>query len=336
MASRAKDLLAATLISAHIPMASEIYMITSNSTDAFGSYWRDDFDNEYWFSGSTAFSSVTLKKASTGRHEVFMMGPQNFTLASCITWDCPYVHIVGAYQGARMKQRTRIGHSANFSPMLVHASSNSVLANTHWMYGRTGGATTNYSAMVLSGNRNSFFNNHWGGPYGSSEGDSTGFALVQLTGANENYFYQCTFGDDTIARSAANQLLDFSSVGNGNGKNIWQDCLFISKIDSSAAFMIRAMDQYAVHGINLFKNCDFIARMDANAKTMEELIESSAALATNGYLCFDAQCMTYGVDAITDSSGAAGVFWGNNSLYNSSGSTGGKIYLGKALNPATA
>ncbi len=213
--------------------------------------------------------------------------------------------------------------SSAFSPMMDLAATGSVIANVRLQHGVTG-STAQYIALKVTGNRNYVKSVHVASPMDSTLGDSSGLRSVQLSGAHENVFYKCCFGDDTIDRSTQNALLHFTG---SNGKNVFEDCLFNMRIDSSKPFFIQATGAGDINGMVFFKNCHFIARSINNAYTMETMIDADGDLA-DSLMCFDNNCMTYGVDDICSTAAAAYIKWG--------AQTGTANVIGLAVSPSTA
>ena len=110
--SKVRDFISASLISAGIPAASNIYYISGASNDAWGSYWVDYVDSDNWFDGTTTFSTAStvgsFANVSTGNNSVILMAPSSHQCSSAFTYDYNYTHMVGAQPFMRHKHRSRI------------------------------------------------------------------------------------------------------------------------------------------------------------------------------------------------------------------------------------
>jgi hypothetical protein len=169
----------------------------------------------------------------------------------------------------------------------VSGSGNS-LRNLYFMHGR--GDAGNLTCLSLTGDRNSFYNCHFGGPMHQTEADTAGYELLSMVGCEESYFKDCTFGIDTIERGAANTLLE---IGAGASRNIFENCIFLSMSDASTPYFISVLSG-STFGWTMFKECLFLNYSSnwASDLTVAALI---ACTDTQHRLIFDSKCSFFGV-----------------------------------------
>jgi len=138
--------------------------------------------------------------------------------------------------------------------MVTWSATGCVLANIYMFHGLA--SSDSEVCFSLTGGRNYFYNVHFAGIGHATQGDDAGAISLQLAGAEENLFERCTIGVDTIARSAANTELSFSSSA---VRNTFKDCLFLSYADAVGHYFVNASGaSSAVDRFNLFDNCKFL------------------------------------------------------------------------------
>lgn len=178
-------------------------------------------------------------------------GSSSASLSASLTWDKDYTHLFGICSPVQISQRARIGHSANFSPMITVSASGCWFDNLCFMYGR--GGADNHVLMELTGGRNVFSRISFHNCMHQTEADDAETVNVNFTGALENSFYNCTFGASTIERGAANATLKFNT---SSGRLYFKDCLFKAMADKTTPLHISV----AAGGLidtNIFEDCLF-------------------------------------------------------------------------------
>lgn len=261
---------------------------------------------------ATAYAAMT-----TGRNDVLNISPDSHSQAATNTIANSNLIFFGEHAGARLNHRSRIGHSANFSPMFTISGSANEFHNLYWMHGR--GSATNLQCLAISGDRNGFINCHIGGPMNATESAEATYKLINITG-QENYFSKCVIGIDTITRSAANCMIE---TGSGSARNVFEDCVILSASSATSPFMLSiaaGADRYSI-----FRRCSFI---NFSANWSNPLLYAvTKETTTDSFLIFE-DCWLYG---ISDWIAAARVaeLW-------MSGYTNTSNVVGLAINPAAS
>jgi len=189
--------------------------------------------------------------AKTGRNDVILLSPDSHSQSSAFTWAKNMTHLVGAYPSdAITSHRSRIGHSANFTPFFTISGYGNLFKGIYWMHGR--GSATNTTGISITGNRNTFVNCHFGGPFNDTEASTEGYALVNVN-AQEITFKNCVLGADTID-STTTTVVKFGS----DSTRVWFDnCYFLLRATGADPVFINTADGGGNRHY-FFKECHFI------------------------------------------------------------------------------
>jgi len=263
-------------------------------------FWRDDRRvpaNRLHTSISDAYVSAGVKN---GNNNVIFVTPDSHSQGAALTFNKNMTHVVGMYPPGVMNLRARLGHSVTVSPMLTLSGYGNLLKNLYFMHGA---AATDLIGMQITGERNMLENVHIGGPMAALQSAEATYATLDLTGCSESYFKNCTFGTDTIARSAANCVL---RIGAGSVRNTFEDCTFLMHSSAGTSYFINVLVG-STFSWTMFKNCRFITTYGTAATV--GILNSSVAYGHK--LLFDSQCAMFGAtDAIAEA-GQASVLQGN-------------------------
>jgi hypothetical protein len=229
-----------------------------------------------------------LTNVESGRNDVIVISPDSHTQGEGLIISQNLVHLVGAYPPTRLNLRSRIGHNANFATLLTVSGTGNSLHNLYFMHGR--GDASNLTCLSVTGDRNNFFNCHFGGPMNDAEAGTAGYEVVSIVGSEESYFKGCTFGIDTVSRTVANTILE---IGAGTNRAIFEDCLFLSRATETTPYFISVLAGNTA-GWTMFKNCLFINYSDAWGSDLA--VGALMACADDEHkLIFDSGCSFFGV-----------------------------------------
>ena len=197
------------------------------------------------------------------------------TLTATLDWNKDSTHLIGVCAPTLIGQRARITVSGtSFTPAITVSANNCYFANFS-LWG--GFATGNASNITLSvtGDRNAFANVSIQGLADAAAVGGTDARVMKLTGAGENTFFGCTFGIDTLARTAANYTIEFAS---GSVRNVFENCLFPSFATGSGANggAIYAAASGAVDRFQLFNGCIFINAIQSTGVAITDLVSLPA------------------------------------------------------------
>jgi hypothetical protein len=178
-------------------------------------------------------------------------------LTSTLTWAKNATHLIGVTAPTMISQRARISHSTtattNFKLMNVTASG-CIFSNFSLFQG-VGQASTDEQLIDIAGDRNYFGNVQFGGMGAANGAGRAGSYSVYLNDGDENTFDGCTFGLDTISRSAANASVKFAGQSQ---RNVFQNCLFPMYATATSPWFIDANSVGSIDRFQLFKGCSFI------------------------------------------------------------------------------
>lgn len=150
-----------------------------------------------------------------------------------ITWAKNATHLVGMASPTGMDTRARFapptgiytaatfGNSGN---MFNVTATGCYFANFSLFNGFSTGATGQI-AWIENGGRNVYNAVSFGGMADAASAADTGSRALSIRAGGENLFVGCTFGQDTVQRTAANFTVDFTTQ---SPRNAFKDCRFIS------------------------------------------------------------------------------------------------------------
>jgi len=251
---------------------------------------------DYWQPKvSGGFKSGTVGEAyanmQTGQNDVMLVTPESHSLDETLTWSLNTSHMVGSYPGGRYNVRNRLGMSTTFSPMITVSGYGNTFHDIYTMHGT---ASTDYIGWTISGDRNSFFNCHFGGPMNAAQGGHASYNGFNLTG-NECYFNRCTFGTSTIGRDEVTPNITIADLA----RVVFDDCLFLlfaSDADPTFANITNTTGTTEV----FFNNCKFLA-LSSNMATAITVAFTTSAGATCTII-LDPNCSFTGITNIISAS----------------------------------
>lgn len=222
--------------------------------------------------------------------------------AATLAWSKNQCHIIGLAAN-RFSQRVSIrSDGTDFTPLVQVTGDGCVFANIHAFQGY---ATD--EAQVCwddGGERNAYYNVHFGGMGAQLAADHVGGRSLTITGSGlgENYFKDCVIGLDTVTRGAANSSLEISGAST---RNIFEKCIFPAHLDSAGALFV-TIGALGIDRFVLFDNCVF----NVFGTTMTQAMSLNASPGGNVLL---KDCMLAGATefdssdaALTNSPAAAG------------------------------
>jgi hypothetical protein len=150
----------------------------------------------------------------------------------------------------------------------------------------------NNSFVTVSGDYNSFLGCDFKGALNATTGDDTSMRCLVLSGAQENYFGGCTFGADTMMRSAANYTIEFASAAS---RNVFDDCRLMMAVDAATPVHVLFTGTSAIDRWVEFKNTSFYSFSANNATPATACMNLSAQTATGHVLITGNSCIMGGI-----------------------------------------
>ncbi len=278
----------------------------------FCDYLRGNDGNDG--SPGTPLKTITAAYAKTtsGNNDVvFIVGDGGTDatqrLTASFAWNNNATHLIGLTAPSFYSQRARISHlttqATEINPLMSIGGTGCIFANFSMFQGINSLATAE-QLVNITGGRNFFSRIHFGGMggTGSSGGSAaaTSYCLGMGTGADENFFQDCTIGLDTIQRTAANASIKFN--GTGAARNVWQNCIFpMDGLNADTPYFIDAGTAGCVDRVNLFRNCQFYNSVNSTGTQLTVGSLAPVAGSPAGSLVFD-NCTTVGVTKYTATS----------------------------------
>jgi len=304
------------LASVGIPGVADVHYVTTSTSNAVKAYW------DRATGGVNKFTSISgaHSGATSGRNDVILLSPESHSQAAKITWSKNMTHLIGMYGPAMMNQRSRIGHSANFATMLDVTGYGNTFANLYFMYGR--GSATNTNLLTVTGDRNTFYRCHFGGPMHATEAGTAGFTIAEILGT-ENYFKNCVFGISSMELTAAINTVKFGGSGY-DPRTIFEDCIFLANAGSGAAGSFFFKTQAGVgESFAIFRNCQMI---NIGGTALTYGIDGTGSSAQK--LIFSGDSYFIGCTDVVAAAYEGNVFFPANNYASSD-----KLYNGLAINP---
>ena len=247
-----------------------------------------------------------------------------------LTWNKDATHLIGVCAPTQIAQRARIAPPSGTYTVTTFGSSTQFVnvtasgcyfANFSVFCGfSTGGASM--VAWTDSGSRNAYSNVDIYGMADAASAGGTGARSIKLSGGGERTFINCTFGGDTVQRSAANYTLELSG---GTTRNIFKDCVFPSWVSAGGAggAAIYAAAASAIDRFQLFDGCSFLNAVASTGTALTDLISLPASA---GGMVVLKDCITAGYTGLGTANAVAQTYIDMPAPSNSAG--------GLAVNPS--
>lgn len=255
-------------------------------------------------SQNNAFKTLTTAYAAmtTNNHDVTIIVPGGpgtgepyaTVETAAITWSKNLCHLVGNVGPTPLSSRARVATATNaLSPFVTISGQGNSFHNVQFY----NPGTTNLIGVRVSSNRNFFENVHFAGIADATAGDSANAGALELYGAQENYFSNCTIGLDTVTRTGANANLKLTLGDDTVARNTFDNCIFPMQADADAPRFIKQADSVGLDRWNLFRGCQFINCIGSTSTTQTDAI---AIHATPGGILVLHDCMKIGATGWAD------------------------------------
>ncbi len=208
-------------------------------------------------------------------------------LTATLVWNKNAVNLVGVAAPTWESQRARISHATdettNINPLIQVTASGCKFMNFS-MFQDVGQASTDEKLFEVTGDRNYFYNIHFGGMGHATPAARAGSYILYLNGAGENTFEHCAIGLETIQRTGANASV---LVRNGAQRNRFIDCEFPMAAKATTPLWVDGNAANALNGSTLiFRRCMFRNLLNiSNADTPAVVAIAHATI--NGVIIFD-------------------------------------------------
>ena len=266
----------------------------------------DSFDG---LTPGTALATIAAAedKCVANRHDTvfYIAGSSSVTLSAALTWDKNYTHLIGIAAPTQVGQRARIFQLSSLtgaSPLLNITASGCIFKNFYLFQGVDD--NTSLINVQVTGGRNYFENVHFAGG-GHATQAINGGASLELDGAEENTFVNCTIGVDTIdaATGMVGLLVDTEAK-----RNKFIDCTFTMSAGHTGAAFVELVDGTAIDRYLEFRRCSFINSNFKNFLMASAFVIPAIAANRNCSILLQ-DCMFHGVSKLD--AGDRGFLYGN-------------------------
>ena len=239
---------------------------------------------------ATAFKTLAgaLAAATAGQNDVVLLCAESNTAASTtdyqggtLTWNKDLVHLIGVNAGPKFSPRSRLAFVSTYAsatPLFYLTANDCLIAGIEFFAGVA--QTALLGAVKVTGARNVFRGCHVAG-LGHANNDIAGAYSLNLSGAEECLFDNCTIGLDTIPCSAyANSeiLIDTATT-----RCEFNNCTVLRQIASTTNHpLVKLSGATAIDRTLIFKNCLFISE-SVNYATLQASVFKLTAVLTQGY-----------------------------------------------------
>lgn len=242
-----------------LPVVGDIYYVDpSGGSDTANGGTTPDTD-------ALATVTAALAKCTADRDDVVVIAGRSSTgrtsETAAIDWNKRRTHIIGNGAPRRLNNRNGMSFgSAVVSPCFTVSANNCIFKNISIAQFNDVNVLVN-----ITSDYNTFMNVHFQGIGNATTGDDTAGRSVVLTGAEENEFINCTFGIDTVTRSAANAQLELTG---SCPRNKFINCDFLTFNDNAGALWVKADTGNCYERFLQFENCFFNNPDGSSSTTM--------------------------------------------------------------------
>ena len=210
------------------------------------------------------------------------------------TWSKNAAHLIGVCAPTPISQRARIANGTAdvaFANFFVISGNGCLFSNVSWFQGFAAGVAAEI-LITLTGVRNAFLNCDFEGMGDTTGATDAGSRCILIKSADENYFYHCNIGLDTVERTGANASVE---VSGGTARTIFENCTFLFWSSDGLQYALLANAAASMDRFVLFKGCNFIAGVGTVIAAAFH-----AAAGAGGLICFDATSGLFNFTAIGD------------------------------------
>lgn len=190
----------------------------------FRRFWVDPVNGSDSNDGTSRTNAKTTLKAAydlctAGQHDtVILIGngaaSGSARLSANFAWAKNATHLLGICGPSIRSQRARIAPTtgiAGFANFFTVTGSGCYFKNTQFWHGFTTGVANSICMHLNNCNYNYFEDCHFAGMGDAESAADAGSRALKITGSGGDHeFHNCTFGVDTVARTALNALIEFT------------------------------------------------------------------------------------------------------------------------------
>ena len=264
---------------------------------SIGNIWYVDPGKSVTGGGTSradAFLTVAegLTAATADNDDIVLITPSSSTGRTnetvAIDWNKRRTHLIGSTAPNMFNPRAGMSFSsAVVSPCLTISTRSCIFKNITISNMQDINVT-----VEMTSDYNYFEGVHFAGMGNATAGDDTSARVVRLNGSGENTFNGCTFGLDTVLRTAANATIEFVTAKN-NSNNVFNGCIFTMAGDADAPRHLFIEDS-GCNRFALFDNCFFLDNSDTTGITTQTDVMNNGTGTDQGGVVILKDCMNVG------------------------------------------
>ncbi len=179
---------------------------------------------------------------------------------------------------------------ANYMAYLIDFQASNIYGS-NFSIGNWGSTAQDIGCVKITGSRMAFDNVHFVGAGHATPGAVADTPSdVELNGAEEIYFYNCTFGTDSVAKEDSNGEV---KIDGGCWRIGFEGCDFISQSSDSGKIAVRSVDNASFSGLMHFKACQFLNWNTNGIGAIDDVFGGTAATSGQYSVTPDCTCVGY-------------------------------------------
>ena len=268
-----------------LPSVGDIWYVDpgAGSDTGNGGQSRDD-----------AYATVAkaYDSATADQDDVILITPSSSTgrtsETAAIVWAKRRTHLIGSTAPTQFNPRAGMSFgSAVVSPCLTISNRSCIFKNITISNMQDINVT-----VEMTSDYNYFEGVHFAGMGNATAGDDTSARIIRLNGSGENTFNSCTFGIDTVLRTASNASIEFVTAKN-NANNVFNGCIFTMAGDADAPRHLFIEDS-GCNRFALFDNCKFFDNSDTTGISAQTDVIKGGVGTDQGGVAIFKDCIAVG------------------------------------------
>lgn len=226
---------------------------------------------------ATAFKTLAraLSACVAGQNDVVYLFSEGQAAAdttdyqsATLDWNKDLTHLIGINSGNGVAQRSRVAFLSTYataSNLFTLSANSCIIQDIHFFAGVASALPT--GCFNLTGQRNLLRNCHMAG-LGNAANDIAGAYSLQLAGAAENVFEDCTIGLDTVTLGAAvnSQILCSGAAT----RNRFKRCKFLLYTNHATNHVFLRAPLTSLDRWLLFDDCMLINPVDSGSTALTQ------------------------------------------------------------------
>lgn len=199
-----------------------------------------------------------------------------------LVWSKNATHLIGVTAPTGISQRARIAPPSGTytastfgSATMVNVTASGCMFANFSLWGGFSTGSTSAITWIDAGARNAYQNVHIGGLADAASAGAAACRVIKISGSGEHTFENCTFGVDTVTRTAANVTVEFSG---GTTRSVFRNCIFPFMTSAATPLGVIVSAAAGSDRFQLFDRCVFINAIKSTSTAMDGLSTLAASM----------------------------------------------------------